>query len=272
MKTLTKLTTILIGLVLLTNGCDKDRGFIIMPLSQEIALGEQLDSTIRAPENQDEYPVLPRETNLQAYQYLEGMMQEILNNDAEPLKYKDKFEWKITIINKDVMNAFAAPGGKLYFYTGLMKYLNNASSLAGVLGHEMSHADLRHSARQMQKYYGMNFAANILFGTDKTQLEQILTDVGSGLAQLQFSRDDEYQADEFSIKYLAGTRYNPKGIAGFFEQLNSDGKTNDTWEVLSTHPSDDHRLNNINDVWTSVGSPTGGSYEEEYSTFKALLP
>lgn len=270
MKSFIKVSIILAVITGFTNGCDKDRGFIIMPVSQEIELGRQLDSTIIA--NPTEYPILPKSTNPEAYAYLEGMMQEILNNEAEPLKYKDRFEWKITIIDKDVMNAFAAPGGKLYFYTGLMKYLKNGASLAGVLGHEMSHADLRHSARQMQKYYGMNFAASILFGTDKSQLEQILTDVGEGLAQLQFSRGDEYQADEFSVRYLKGTMYDPKGISGFFEQLNSDGKTNDTWEVLSTHPSDANRLKNIEDVWKSLGNPTGGSYETEYNVFKAKLP
>jgi predicted Zn-dependent protease len=261
-----------IAAILFVAGCKDDEGFVLMPRSQEVELGNQLDSTIQA--NPADYPILPKTGNEQAYEFLENMMNDILNNDDE--KFSDAWDWKITIINQDVMNAFAAPGGKLYFYTGLMKYLDNSANMAGVMAHEMAHVEKRHSAKQMQKYYGVNFAASILFGTDKSKLEQIVTDIGSGLAALQFSREDEYQADEYSVKFLYGTRsgknYDPKGISGFFEKLNTDGKTNDSWEVLSSHPSDANRLNSIEEVWTSIGSPEGELYESDYTSFKALLP
>ena len=281
MKYLVKVFAILAVVSVFTSNCDEDRGFIIMPISQEVSLGEQLDSTILATPG--EYPILDRSTEngRAAYTYLEGIMTDILNNSKEPLKYKDQFEWKLTIIDKNELNAFAAPGGYLYFYTGLMKYLNNVSQLAGVMGHEIAHADLRHSARQMQKAYGVNFAASILFGTDKSQLEQILSDVGSGLAALQFSRSDEYQADDFSVRYLAGTnpgsssldaKYDPRGVAGFFKQLEADGMANDSWEVLSTHPSGASRVAEVMQIWTNMGSPTGNTFELEYQAFKALLP
>lgn len=254
---------------LLLVGCNKENSFVLMPRAQEILLGEQLDSTIKA--HPEEYPVLPRTgDNVAAYEYLESMMNEILENDAE--SFNKKWEWQITIINQDVMNAFAAPGGKLYFYTGLMKYLDNGSHLAGIMAHEMAHVELRHSAKQMQSAYGMNIAASILFGTDKSQLETIITDITAGLAGLQFSREDEYQADKYSVIYLSGTNYHPKGIAGFFEKLNATGKTNDSWEVLSTHPSDANRLANIEKVWSSLGNPTGSYFETEYTTFKSILP
>jgi beta-barrel assembly-enhancing protease len=279
MKNSIKFISILSIVTLFTANCDKDRGFIIMPLSQEVSLGQQLDSTILA--NPADYPVLDRTQYSSAYAYIRLIMDDILNNTKEPLKYKDKFDWKLTLIDKNELNAFAAPGGYLYVYTGLIKYLENASEIAGVMGHEMAHADLRHSAQQMQKAYGLNFAASILFGTDKSQLEQILSDVGSGLAALQFSRSDEYQADEFSVRYLAGTtpassgynaKYDPRGVAGFFEQLEADGKANESWEVLSTHPSGSNRVAEVILVWEGIGSPSGQTFESEYQAFKALLP
>jgi predicted Zn-dependent protease len=279
MKYLVKVIGFATIAIILSTSCDKDRGFILMPISQEVSLGAQLDSTILA--NPTDYPVLDRASNTEAYAYLENLMSDILNNTGEPLKYKDKFDWKITIIEKDELNAFAAPGGYLYFYTGLMKYLDKASELAGVLGHEMAHADLRHSAQQMQKAYGVNFAAAILFGTDKSQLEQIIADIGAGLAALQFSRSDEYQADEFSVRYLSGTqpvsgsydaKYDPMGIAGFFEKLAAEGMENESWEVLSTHPSGSNRVEEAEVVWQSLGSPTGETFESEYQQFKSLLP
>lgn len=258
-----------LSVLMLVNSCG-DEGFILMPRSQEINLGEQLDSTILA--NSVDYPVLERNASTEpAYVFLENLMTEILANDQED--FYDGWEWKITIIDENVMNAFAAPGGKLYFYTGLMKYLENTAQLAGVMAHEMAHVELRHSARQMQAAYGMNFAASILFGTDKSQLEEIISDIASGLAALQFSRDDEYQADEYSVKYLTGTnKYDPRGISGFFEKLQSEGKSNDGWEVLSSHPSDAERIENILTVWKSLGQPGGDPYENEYTNFKTSLP
>lgn len=278
MKNVVNAFGVLAVLILFTTNCDKDRGLIIMPLSQEISLGLQLDSTINA--SPTEYPILEKADYPEVYAFMEEIFTDILNNTAEPLKYKDKFDWTLTIIEKDELNAFAAPGGYLYFYTGLLKYLDKTSEVAGVLGHEMAHADLRHSASQMQKAYGVNFAATILFGTDKSLLEQIITDIGSGLAGLQFSRTDEYQSDEFSVRYLSGTtpassaydcKYDPKGVAGFFQKLEEAG-TASAPEFLSTHPSGSNRIAEVEEFWKGMGSPVGQTLEAEYAEFKALLP
>lgn len=233
-------------------------------------MGNSLDSAIKAdPAN---YPILSESAYPDAYEMLNNMMSEILNNSAEPLKYKDRFDWQITIIDQDVLNAFAAPGGKLYFYTGLIRYLDDASQLAGVLGHEMAHADLRHSARQMQKDYGLNIAAAIIFGTDPTAVEQILIGIGTGVAGLKFSREDEYQADEFGVRYLYGTSYDPRGGAGFFEKLIAEGNDTQSWELLSTHPDSQERVDRIYDTWRALGSQTGETYAEDYARVKATLP
>lgn len=270
MKKILKLTVSLSLIVLLSTNCDKDRGFIIMPIGQEVQMGYTLDSAIKAdPAN---YPILSEAENPEAYLFLNNMMSSILNNSNEPLKYKDRFDWQITIIDQDVLNAFAAPGGKLYFYTGLLKYLDNAAELAGVLGHEMAHADLRHSARQMQKDYGLNIAAGIIFGSDPSSVEQILIGIGTGAAGLKFSREDEYQADEFGVRYLAGTSYDSRGGAGFFEKLIEEGNDTQTWEVLSTHPDSQDRVDKIYEVWRGLGSPEGKTFDSEYAAFKAQLP
>lgn len=265
-----KIIGFLAVVVLLSTSCDKDRGFIMMPISQEIEMGNSLDSAIKAdPAN---YPVLSEETYPEVYTFLNKMMTGILNNPDEPLKYKDNFDWQITVIDQDVLNAFAAPGGKLYFYTGLIKYLDNASELAGVLGHEMAHADLRHSARQMQKDYGINIAASIIFGTDPSAFEEILIGIGSGVAGLKFSREDEFQADEFAVRYLAGTSYDARGGAGFFEKLIAEGNDTQTWEVLSTHPDSQERVDRIYDIWRGLGSPVGETFANDYNRIKTLLP
>jgi predicted Zn-dependent protease len=170
------------------------------------------------------------------------------------------------------MNAFAVPGGRIYFYTGLMKYLDNSANLAGVMGHEMAHVDRRHSSRQLSKYYGIEFILNAILGEDQSQLEQIAVDLATGMAALKFSREDEYEADKYSILFLDDTHYyHPKGIQGFFEKLKRDEQTAETFEFLSTHPSDDNRIANINEIWVSLGSPGGEYFEEEYTEFKTTM-
>ncbi len=248
--------------------CDKETGFNLFTLQQDIEIGESMDSAIRA--DPVEFPILDPVANAGAYQFMNSMMQRILQSDY--FVHENDFTYELTIINKDVMNAFAVPGGKLYFYTGLLKYLDNAANLAGVMAHEMAHVDRRHSSSQLSKYYGVDLILNAIFGDDQSQMEQIAVDLAGGLAALQFSRKDEYEADEYSIRYLDDTDYyHPKGISGFFEKLKRDGHTGQTFEFLSTHPSDDNRLANINEIWVSLGSPEGNYFESDYLEFKTTM-
>lgn len=269
-KFLTNKLLIVIFIPSLFLTCDKDTGFNLFTIAQDIEIGESMDSTIKA--NPAEFPILDPQSNEAAYEFMNDMMERILESDK--FVHKEDFTFELTIINKDdVMNAFAVPGGKLYFYTGLMKYLDNASELAGVLGHEMAHVDQRHSSSQLSKYYGVDLVLKALGGKDQSQLEQIAIDLAGGLASLKFSRQDEYEADRLSIEYLYDTDYyHPKGISGFFEKLQRENQTAETFEFLSTHPSDQNRIDNINDVWTALNSPAGNYFEEEYAAFKELLP
>jgi len=250
--------------------CDKETGFNLFTLQQDIEIGESMDSAIRA--DPVEFPILDPVNYADAYQFMNSMMQRILQSDD--FVHKQDFDYELTIIDKDVMNAFAVPGGKLYFYTGLLKYLDNASNLAGVLAHEMAHVDRRHSSAQLSKNYGVDYIINAIFGNDQSQLQQIAIDLAGGLAALKFSRSDEYEADEYSIRFLDDTDYyHPKGISGFFEKLDRDGHTGETFVFLSTHPSDDNRLAHINEIWIDLGSPGGDYFESEYLDFKTnMLP
>jgi predicted Zn-dependent protease len=243
--------------------CDKDTGFNLFTLEQDKEFGDQMDSAITA--DPVEFPILDKTSYPDAYTFMNSMMDEILvSND---FVHKDDFDWEIIIINKDVMNAFAVPGGRIYFYTGLMKYLDNSANLAGVVAHEMAHVDRRHSTEQLTKAYGIDLLLSMLTGDNTSQLAQIALDLATGLTSLQFSRTDEYEADEYSVRFLEDTRYHPKGISGFFEQLKADGHTAATFEFLSTHPSDDNRLESINSFWVSLGSPGGEYYQDEYQSF-----
>jgi predicted Zn-dependent protease len=129
-------------------------------------------------------------------------------------------------------------------YTGLIDYLDNESDLAGVLGHEIAHADQRHSVNQMIKQYGVQFLLDVAVGENSAGLKQ----VAGGLAGLSFSRSDESEADEYSVRYLCTTGYKGNGAAEFFRKLEAEGQGGSTPEFLSTHPSPDKRVESIDEL------------------------
>ncbi|MEN8224978.1 MAG: M48 family metalloprotease [Bacteroidota bacterium] len=256
-------------LLMVTSSCKKDSEESIInvfSVEDDIAFGQAMEAEIAA--NPQEFPVLDQATYAHAYQHINRIRDSILNTGL--LYYEDVFEWKIYIIDNDTMlNAFATPGGYLYFYTGIIKYLDNEAQFAGVLAHEMAHSDLRHSTNQLTKAYGVQILLSILLGQSPGQLTEIIASLAYGLGTLAFSRDHEYQADEYSVNYLYKTSYDARGIADFFIKLDDAPRPP---EFLSTHPSPENRIEMINEVWENLGGKEGNTYVDTYNAFKATLP
>jgi predicted Zn-dependent protease len=123
----------------------------------------------------------------------------------------------------------------------LIKFLDSEDELMGVLGHEIAHADCRHSTAQLTKQYGIAFLADALLG-NKAALNQIAKTLVGGVAGLSFSRVNESEADSKSVQYLCSTSMNAAGAAGFFKKMEGQ-KQPPTW--LSTHPNPTNRIANI---------------------------
>lgn len=234
-------------------------------VEQDIAFGMQLDSSVLA--DPASYPILSKEQYPEAYSHLNRIMADL--KKTSHLQYKNEFPWEVKIIDQDVLNAFAAPGGYMYFYTGLIKYLDNEAQFAGVIAHEMAHADKRHSTQMLTKQYGFSLLASILLGENPTVMQEIIAQLALGLGSLKYSRDNEYEADEFAVKYLYDTQYHPREIAGFFEKMESSPRQP---EFLSTHPSPENRIEAIEATWQSLGGKEGERFESRYQLFKNSLP
>lgn len=227
-------------------------------------LGQQLEGQIASdPQN---YPILDKAQYPQAYAYLEAMRDEILASGE--VHHAQNFEWKLYIIHDDnTLNAFAAPGGYMYIYTGLFKYLPDASSLAGVVGHEMAHADERHSVNQMSKMVGFEVLCQIATGTDAEDLVAITAQLSS----LKFSRSDEKEADSRSVHYLCKTSFQEDGAANFFEMMLQDGGEQPP-EFLSTHPSHENRVADINKLADEMtGCSPKKTPQQDVDGYKAFL-
>ena len=159
----------------------------------------------------------------------------------------------------------------MYFYTGLIKYLDNEAQFAGVMAHEMAHADRRHSTEQMTKVYGLQFLTGMLLGENPEAWAEIASQLALGLGKLHFSRKHEYEADKYAVKYSADTELYPKGVAGFFMKLEDENRPKIP-EFLSTHPSPENRIDKIDETWKNIGSPQGGEFPGRYQELKDALP
>lgn len=242
---------------------------LAFPVDDDADLGAQVAAQI---DQENANTILPYEGNEQAYDYLNAMKDDILN--SEDIEYKDKFVWRLTIINEDVLNAFATPGGYIYVYTGLIQYLDNVDDLAGVMGHEIAHADRRHSVNQLTKNYGISVLTSILGGGETSVVSEIAVGLASNAAALAFSRDDESEADAASVEYLDETDFACNGAAEFFRKLEAEGGSG-VPEFLSTHPSPENRVADIDARATCRGCSTENTSQMinglTYSQFQALF-
>lgn len=263
---------ILCCIPVLYSGCSKDSsggggGLNIFSVQDDIDLGRQVKAEIFADPAQ--FPIINPNSNPDAYNYLLEIRNDILNTGT--VTYDDRFDWEIYIIKRDdVLNAFCTPGGYIYVYTGLIKYLDTRSALAGVIGHEMAHADKRHSTEQLTKIYGIQTLLSVLLGDDPGLLAQIATQ----LVALDFSRDNEREADAASVDYLCSTKYRSDGAADFFAKLIEEGNSSNPPEFLSTHPNPDNRVSDIRTDAEQQGCTNSISQQEDvsgYQSFKASL-
>jgi len=259
---------VLLFTVLSLSTCKKDKpgeSFNLFTLEDDKQLGRQTDSTILA--NPSEYPILSKSQYPAAYSYLLNIRDKILASGK--MDHKDDFDWEVKIIQDDsVLNAFCTAGGYIYVYTGLIKYLESEDQLAGVMGHEMGHADGRHSTIAMTQQYGISTLLSIILGSDPSLLSQ----VANSLIGFKFSKDHERDADARSVIYLCPTEYNAAGASGFFEKLEANGQAGGTPEFLSTHPNPENRITSIKAKKAELGCTGTATKETEYQQFVNALP
>ena len=250
--------------MLLLLSCSDDKSgpkINLYTVQDDIDLGNQLKEEILA--DPITYPILSASDYPEAYDKLYDIRDSILASGE--VRYVEEFEWELFIIEDDeVLNAFCAPGGYIYVYTGLIKFLEYEDELAGVMGHEIAHADLRHSTQQLTQAFGLGVLLAILVDGDPG----LLTEIAASLVNLSFSRSDESEADESSVEYLCGTDYAADGTAGFFEKLEGF----EVPEFISSHPSSDTRVEDITEYATQLGCELTLNPDADYQSLIDSLP
>ncbi len=261
------LTTLCIAILLLlvacvTTGPGGKKSFILMSTDQELQIGMGMAEEIAKSEKR-----LPDET---WQRYLNDVGQKIV-------KVSDRrdIEYHFTVIESDEMNAFATPGGYVYFYTGLLKSIANEGEMAAVMAHEISHVVARHGVKRVQTAMGAAMALQLIAGEGGSELMNAAINVGMGLLMAGYSRDAEREADRYGIIYMKAAGYDPNAAITMFEKLAAAGGSGGgVFEsMVSSHPETQERIANARAEITQLGGGAGLTVnQKKYQDMKARLP
>ena len=166
---------------------------------------------------------------------------------------KPEYAWEFNVIqNDEVANAFCLPGGKVAVYTGILKYTQNENGLAAVIGHEVAHALARHGGERMTNILLAQMGQSALNAAIKNQspiaIKAVNTayDVGANVGViLPHSRTQELEADRIGLILMAKAGYDPHEAVRFWQRMSAQAGDKPP-ELLSTHPADSRRINQIN--------------------------
>jgi predicted Zn-dependent protease len=207
---------------------------------QEVALGLQ-----SAPQMMQQMGGESRDPKLNAL--VDRVGQKLVNN-TEAGKSAYKFDFHVLADSKTI-NAFALPGGQIFITTGLLNLLKTEDELAGVLGHEIGHVIGRHSAEQMAKdelTQGLISATAIATSDPNSPgMQTAIAQYVGSVINMKYGREDEIEADRFGVKYLFETGYQPEAQIEVMEILEQSSGGQRPPEFLSTHPTSEHRIKEI---------------------------
>jgi predicted Zn-dependent protease len=165
--------------------------------------------------------------------------------------YLDDYKWQYTLIESEQVNAWCMPGGKIAFYTGILPIAANETGVAAIMGHEVAHALANHGQQRMSAAYiqqGLAVAGNVALSNDQQALgifNQSYGVVSNVAGMLPFSRSHEIEADKIGIYLMAIAGYNPDEASVLWERMKANSGGEAPPEFMSTHPSNDSRIQNL---------------------------
>lgn len=236
-----------------TNEATGRSQLIVLSAEQEISLGEEA-----MPELIKEYGGEVSDTVLREY------VRDIGENLKQHTEAKNPdLPWKFTLLDSDVINAFALPGGKVFMSRGLMTRMTNEAQLAGVLGHEIGHVTAQHVNERISQ--AITLQAGVVaagLGTRKSESPlaryiPLVVGVGGQGFLLKFSRDQESEADHLGMRYMARAGYHPRAqmqVMQILDDAMKEAGGAKAPEFLSTHPYPETRIARIRDNLRNIYS------------------
>ena len=234
---------------------------IFMSQEQEIALGAQSHPSVVATMGLYDDPKL----------------QNFINEKGKAMgaiSHRPDLPYQFHIVDSPVVNAFAVPGGYVYFTRGIMAHFNNAAEFAGVLGHEIGHVTARHSARQQtsQILGQVGLIAGMVLSEQFRQMgDQAMQ--GLQMLMLSYSRAHESESDKIGVGYSGKIGYDARQMAQFFGTLKrlSDKSGQSIPTFMSTHPDPGDRQTNVNQMAQEYQKANPGNYLVERDSYLRMI-
>lgn len=218
-----------------TTGPGGQKSLILISDEQEVGIGKSVDAEVRK-----QYKPLP-DSAWQAY--LAEVGEKIVKVCDRP-----NLEYHFTVIESDQINAFATPGGYVFFYTGILRMMDNEAEMAAVMAHEISHVVGRHSVKHLQLAYGGALGLQLVLGNQANKVAGDIVSSVMGLALTGYGRSHELEADKFGVFYMQKAGYNPNAAKTMFEklsQLSAGGKQGFFESLSATHPDTQERISRV---------------------------
>ncbi len=186
-----------------------------------------------------------------------------LSANGQPGYLKD-YKWEYNLVNDETVNAWCMPGGKIVFYTGIMPICQGETGVAVVMGHEVAHALADHGAQRMSagtlQQLGAVAGNVAIKDPQKRNMFNQAYGVGSSVGlMLPFSRSHETEADLIGLQMMAIAGYNPDEAADLWRRMKAKSGGQAPPEFLSTHPSNDTRIANLEN-WAPMAKQEAGKF------------
>ncbi|MBP1748598.1 MAG: peptidase Ste24p [Deltaproteobacteria bacterium] len=209
---------------------------VLIGEQSEIEIGKKTDQQIR-----QKYRV---STDAALNQRINAIGQRLAANSGRKINYT------FTVLDDEMVNAFAAPGGFIYITTGLLKRLKNDNQIAAVLGHEIGHVVEKHSLKTVQRQMLAQFGLQImglLLGDGGLSQSLLLkaSEISASLLLLKNSRVNELQSDVQGVRIMRASGYNPRAMIDVQRMLLAQSGGNSSLAILSTHPPSQERIDMI---------------------------
>lgn len=162
-------------------------------------------------------------------------IEERLLKAAGPTDYR----YKIHIIDSDIVNAAALPGGQIILFRGLLEFAESPDEVAAVLAHEIGHIENRHVIKKLGAELGISVLFSALSGGDP----YLTSEIARMATSSAFSRTTEREADRYALQLLQDAEVNPRMLARFFRRLQEEeGRNSGFLQLLATHPHAEERV------------------------------
>lgn len=174
-----------------------------------------------------------------------------------PLVDRPHMPYTFTLLDTDEINAFAVPGGFIYVTRGMLDFVRSDDELAGVIGHEIAHVARKHGTNRLEALALAEVAGRLLLDQEphlediyETEEGTFATEMATMLLFNGWSRENEFEADEYGTIYMAQAGYDPQAVNRLFRRMdNITSEDNDVLSrLLNTHPPFANRIQNIEEV------------------------